>query len=263
MRVDRSKFLLLASAIAAGCGPRGEGPRAPAAVSVPAEADAGAPATAPSAKSVEASPPATHYPPPIAEGGASWPAPVDEGPAAEGYWPSTTEGGGAWPGGPAAEGASTAEGGPLPTLKGMGIPVSSWTCNGSDDVGKAGYCAVKVPKSCAPFPFVHSSCNGARKYFKPKIAERAVSCMNKLGPDAVCAAMTYECKDAALRSACLDATADADCQAIANSCPKASMTECRRYLSGLNALGRAKVTDCMKGSSCGYGIYSCVEGLND
>lgn len=260
MRVDRSRFLLLASTIAAGCGPRTEGPRAPAAVAAPA-----APATAATMAAGEASPPGTgkHYPPPIAEGGASWPGPVDEGPAAEGYWPSTAEGGGYWPGGPAGEGASTDEGGPLPTLKGMGIPVSSWTCNGADDVGKPSYCAVKVPKSCAPFPFVHSSCNGARKFFKPKIAERAVSCMNKLGPDAVCAAMTYECKDAALRSACPDPTADADCQAIATACPKSSLTECRRYLSGLNASGRARVVDCMKGNGCGYGVYSCVEGLND
>jgi len=145
----------------------------------------------------------------------------------------------------------------------MGIPVSSWTCAGSDDVGKPAYCAVKVPKSCAPFPFVHSSCNGARKYFKAKVAERAVSCMNKLKGDAVCAAMTYDCKEAALRSACPDPSADAVCQGIVQKCPKAKVAECKRYVAGLNAAGRAKVEQCMTGPGCGWGVYSCVEGLND
>lgn len=253
MYVDRSRFLFLVSAIAAGCGPRTQ---AVAPVTSP-EPDAGvAPATTATGA------PKENYPPPIAEE----PPPSVEGPASEGIaWPSA-EGGPAWPsaeGGPAWEGTAPAEGGPAPTLEGMGIPVSSWTCSGSDDVGKPGYCAVKVPKSCAPFPFVHSSCNGARKYFKPKIAERAVLCMNKLKGDAVCAAMTYECKEAALRSACADPGADVACQAIVQKCPKTKLAECKRYMNGLNPAGRAKVEQCMSGPGCGWGVYSCVEGLNE
>lgn len=221
------------------------------------------PDTGPSAVGTVASPPAKG-----ADGvvGAPW----SGGTAKEGGAP-TFEGGG-WTPPSNAEGypAPMSEGYPPPnaegsgSLKGMGIPVSSWTCSGSDDVGKAPYCAIKVPKSCAPFPFVHQSCNGARKYFKPKIAERAVTCSNKLTPNAVCSAMTYDCRDAAMRSACPDPQADFECQAIAKKCPKMSMTECRMYMNGLNAVGRAEVIKCMSGGpGCGYGVYSCTEGLND
>lgn len=254
MRIDRSRFLLLASAIAAGCGPRrgAELPPQP-------DPDAGAPVAtaAPTATAPHTEGPVVGAPwvagegTPSVEGGGWTPPPSGEG----GYYPPPS--GEGYPG-------PSAEGGPGPTLKGMGVPVSSWTCNGSDDVGKPPYCAIKVPKSCAPFPFVHSSCNGARKYFKPKIAERAVTCMHKLTPNAVCSAMTYDCRDAAMRSACPDSQADLECQAIAKKCPKTSLTECRMYMNGLNTAGRIEVTKCMMtGSGCGYGIYSCTEGLND
>jgi len=257
MVIDRSRFLLLASAIAAGCGPRREAtPPTPV-----ADADAGVPP--PAAASVPP-PKAAHHAPHEGVVGDAWAT-------AEGY-PAPNEGTGYWPAGegyPApAEGGwtppATAEGGPSPTLKAMGIPVQSWTCSGSDDVGKPAYCSVQVPKKCAPFPFVNQNCRGARKYFKAKIAERAVMCMHKLTPDGVCGAMTYECREAALRSACPDPSADADCQAMAKKCPKVSMNECKQLMSGLNAAGRAEVMKCMSsGSGCGYGVYSCTEGLND
>ena len=250
MRIDRSRFLLLASAISASCAPR-KGPEV--AQQTVTDPDAGAPAP------VVTSPlPAK----PVETGvvGAPWsagPAPVYEG---SGWTPPPN--GEGYPSGPSGEGyPGPASSGP--TLAGMGIPVSSWTCNGSDDVGKPPYCAIKVPKSCAPFPFVHSSCNGARKYFKPKIAERSVSCMHKLNPNGVCSAMTYDCRDAAMRSACPDPQADLECQSLAKKCPKMSVTECRMYMNGLNAAGRAEVIKCMQAPGCGYGIYSCTEGLND
>jgi len=254
MRIDRSRFLLLASAIAAGCGPRREATPPPAV----SDADAGTPvATA-------APPKAQPVPHESSVVGTPWA--VSEGQPAphEGYWPAgeaypaPAEGGGWTP-------PSTAEGGgPAPSLKGMGIPVQSWTCGGSDDVGKPAYCSVQVPKSCAPFPFVNQSCRGARKYFKAKIAERAVQCMHKLTPDAVCSAMTYECREAAMKSACPDPSADADCQSMAKKCPKMSMNECTQNMNGLNAAGRAEVIKCMtSGGGCGYGVYSCTEGLND
>jgi hypothetical protein len=256
MRIDRSRFLLLASAISAGCGPRREATPPPTTVS---DADAGAPA-----------PVATAAPPKAPHEGAvvgdAWS--VSEGPP-----PSYEGGGGYWPPGegyptPANEGGwtppPTAEGSGPTSLKAMGIPVQSWTCSGSDDVGKPAYCSVQVPKSCAPFPFVNQNCRGARKYFKPKIAERAVQCMHKLTPNAVCSAMTYECREAAMKSACPDPAADIDCQAMAKKCPKVSVSECKQYMSALNAAGRSEVIKCMTtGGGCGYGIYSCTEGLND
>lgn len=247
MQIDRSRFLFLVSAIAAGCGPRTQS----VSPTPPPPADAGIGATTVPAPT---SAPKDNYPPPVAEGGS--PPPFVEGPV--------SEGGVAWPT-PVSEGGPVYEGGgsSLPSLEGMGIPIKSWTCSGNDDVGKAPACAVKVPKSCAPFPFVHQACSGAHRYFKPKIAERAVSCMNKLKPDAVCAAMTYECKEKALRSACPDPAADVACAAIAQKCPKTNLVECKRYLNGLNAQGRTAVEQCMSGPGCGWGIYSCTEGLND
>lgn len=261
MRIDRSRFLLLASAIAAGCGPRREA----APPTTVGDADAGV-IPAPAATT----PPAKAHSAPHEGGGVvgdAWS--TDEGNAAPaegsgGYWPSAE---GYYPPPPAEGGwgpPPTNEGGPAPTLKAMGIPVQSWTCSGSDDVGKPAYCSVQVPKSCAPFPFVNQSCRGARKYFKAKIAERAVQCMHKLTPQAVCNAMTYECREAAMRSACPDPAADTECQALAKKCPKLNVNECRQLMSALNTAGRADVTKCMTtGGGCGYGIYSCTEGLND
>ncbi len=260
MRIDRSRFLLLASAIAAGCGPRRDAAQPPPTVS---DADAGAPAPA-----VAATAPSKASSPPPSGGvvGEAWS--TSEGTAAPtegsgGYWPA---GEGYYPPPPAEGGwpASVSEGSAAPTLKAMGIPVQSWTCSGSDDLGKPAYCSVQVPKSCAPFPFVNQSCRGARKFFKPKIAERAVQCMHKLTPSAVCSAMTYECREAAMKSACPDPAADNDCQTLAKKCPKMSINECRQYMSALNPAGRAEVIKCMAtGGGCGYGIYSCTEGLND
>ena len=71
--------------------------------------------------------------------------------------------------------------------------------------------------------------------------------------------MTYECRDAALKSACPDPSVDGLCDALTKSCAKNSVAECRQYFSGLNAAGRAAAEACAK--KCAYGIYSCVEGL--
>ena len=168
---------------------------------------------------------------------------------------------------PAAEGGySSDEGGMVPstTLAKQGIHWWEWKCTNADAVGSPKQCNVTVPKSCAPFPFIDQSCRGAITHFKPKIAERAVDCIHALKPEGVCGAMSYDCKEKALKSACADTTADADCNKIVASCKKATLATCRTYLAGLNASGRAKVVACMSNkSSCGYGIYSCVESLND
>jgi len=71
---------------------------------------------------------------------------------------------------------------------------------------------------------------------------------------------TYDCKDAALRGACRDPSADPQCMQILSACPKTKMDDCRGYLSGMNQPGRAAMVQCMK-SDCTYGLYSCAEGL--
>ncbi|MGZ3448869.1 MAG: hypothetical protein ACXVEF_04680 [Polyangiales bacterium] len=225
MQVDRATFLALASAIAS-CAP----------------APATAPAAPPPAPVTSAEPP-----PVVGEPQQNTPL-VTTPPTVEGYWPpQPTSEGGYYPPPPK-----------LPTP-----PFNASACSG-DDIGSPGSCAgLKFDKSCAPFPFVTEACNDAIKFYKPKIAERAVSCIQKQSPKKLCDAMnTYHCKDVALRSACIDPSADASCNAILAKCPATSMAECRGYLSGMNDTGRAEMVKCMAGpNGCSWGLYSCTEGL--
>jgi len=241
MHVDRSRFLFLAGAIATAC-----------TGSKPANDP---PATPVASNSV--APTATVDDPPSKPFSGGWKGGHPGGeyghPVGEGYYP---------PG----EGYSSDEGGigTPPTLAKQGIHWWNWKCGNDDSSGSPAKCNVTVPKSCAPFPFIDSSCRGAIKYFKPKIAERSVECIHALKPQGVCGAMSYDCKDAALKSACADASADADCTKIVASCKKATMASCRKYMNGLNAGGRASVVACMSAKNgCSYGIYSCIESLND
>jgi hypothetical protein len=161
--------------------------------------------------------------------------------------PPTSEGGGYYP----------------PPPKPPTPPFNASVCSG-DDMGSPGSCAgLKFDKSCAPFPFVTEACNDAIKYYKPKIAERAVACIQKQSPKKLCDALsTYHCKDVALRSACIDPSADSSCNAIVAKCPQTSMSECRGYLSGMNDIGRGEMIKCMTGpNGCSWGLYSCTEGL--
>ncbi len=250
MNIDRSKFLLLAASLA-GCyieqrqappQPMGAAP-APAPTAAPTVEGAGAPTPGPVVGA------------PTGEGGAK-PPPTKEG----GYGPPTKEGGVV--AGPAGEGGPSDEGGPtyegMPTLKKHAIPLQTWKCSVNDDTAGASYqCAVKA-SGCS---WSQSSCLGASKYFKPKIAERAATCINKVTAT-TCDIATYDCRKAALRSACPDASVDTWCQQAMKGCNKLKLNECRRWLTGLNNLGRAAAVACISNpTTCGYGMYSCVEGL--
>jgi hypothetical protein len=175
-------------------------------------------------------------------------------PSSEGYWPAPV---GEGYGSPVGEGYS----GPVYSPSQKKPPFNAIACGG-DDAGKPGSCSsVTVDKSCAPFPFVNSACSDAITYYKPRVAERAVSCIRSRSPMQLCDAMSvYDCKDVALRGACRDTTTVPDCQVIVASCPKTKMNECIGYLSGMNGLGRSEMVKCMK-SDCTYGLYSCAEGL--
>jgi hypothetical protein len=130
-----------------------------------------------------------------------------------------------------------------------------------DDQGTAGSCAVM--KSCSGFPFPREECEAYRKHYKPKVAQRALDCLAKLSAAQVCdACNTYRCGNLALKSACPDPSVDAQCTQITRRCAAVSMSECRLYLSGLNAAGRAKMVSCLTSKSgCGFGIFSCSESL--
>jgi hypothetical protein len=238
MKIDRARFLVLTSTLAAGCGPAGA-PTSPtnnaANTANTGEVDAG-PVTPTTSTS---------------EGGMIGKLPTGEGsyptgegtyPTGEGYYP-TGEGGGGYM---------------APPKKPTPAPI----CGVNELAGKPGSCAsLKIDKSCAPFPFVNSACSDALKYYKPKIAERAVSCIHSRTPKQLCDAMSvYDCKDYALHTACPDASSDASCAAIQQSCKTTTLTECRTYLSGMNDLGRAEMVKCMA-QNCSWGLYSCAEGL--
>ena len=139
-------------------------------------------------------------------------------------------------------------------------PFNAGTCN--DDVGSPQSCAnLGFDKSCDPFPFVTNSCNAAVSNYKAHVAEKAVTCIHKTSGKKLCDAMnTYRCKDEALHAACVDPAADAPCQQIVSVCKNTNMTECRGYLSGMNAKGRAEMVKCMQ-NNCKYTMYACTEGI--
>jgi hypothetical protein len=131
-----------------------------------------------------------------------------------------------------------------------------------DDEGAAGSC--NVMKRCSGFAFPKQQCESYRATLKPKVAQRAIDCLAKLTTKQVCddACNTYRCGDRAMKTACPDPTADAPCTQITAKCHSVSMTDCRMYLSGLTAAGRAKMVTCLTSKSgCGFGIFSCAEGL--
>jgi hypothetical protein len=130
-----------------------------------------------------------------------------------------------------------------------------------DDQGTVGSCSVM--KSCPGFAFPKQKCEAYRRLLKPKVAQKALDCLAKLAGTHACdACKAYRCGDVALKSACPDPSADTACAQITSKCGAVSMSECRMYLSGLNAAGRAKMTSCLTAKSgCGFGIYSCSESL--
>lgn len=232
MHIDRTRFLLLASALASGAGGAcaATPPASSAAATTPSS-------TAETTATPEPTPPrpASTRRPPSGEGGYY--------PSVEGYYPS-------------------AEGGYSPPPKKAQRPFNRAQCAG-DDIGSPGLCTtVREDASCAPFDFVQGMCSSNLSYMKPRIAERAVGCMQALGPKKLCdSTNTYECRDEALRSACADASADAACGAIAQKC-SVDQDECRGYLAGLNDVGRQAVAKCLEApDGCRWGVWSCIEGL--
>ncbi len=131
----------------------------------------------------------------------------------------------------------------------------------ADDRGQAPACPAL--KACSGVVFPHAKCEAFRKYFKPRVAARAVDCLAHLSEKAACdACNAYRCGEVALKTACPDTSADATCMQIANTCRAVSLAECRLYLSGMNAAGRAKIAGCLAGAAgCGFGIFNCTEGL--
>jgi hypothetical protein len=239
MHVDRKRFLYLVSAIAAGCGGRDEpSPTVPPPVIIAEPEPLAAPEEV--LVPVEPSPEPTVAAPPTAEEDEGWtvgptPAPSWEG----GYLPPSSAG-------------AMCRAGAVKASPGSGC---------RDEVGNPGSCSGgRMTSLCGALQFHCSKCDSYRKYFKPRVAERAVACVQGQSlQQAQDGCETYRCGDEALKAACRDATAVDACRSIVGPC-NASLSECTQLLSGMNAAGRAEVAACVA-QGCRYGLWSCVEGM--
>jgi hypothetical protein len=109
---------------------------------------------------------------------------------------------------------------------------------------------------------------------KPKVAERAVACLNALTPDERCDKTRLNlCGHLALTNACMqpddeaaDASAEAAglaaaCQAIHEECSGAALgppaADCRATLSGMSEVGRKDMIACMKKHCSDKGLVGC------
>ena len=116
-------------------------------------------------------------------------------------------------------------------------------------------------------------CEDYKAAMKPRVAERAVACINGLNAAQKCDPNRLNlCGHTALMSACsidespLEADAAPDevvthCNAIIHACEGVSlgptMRDCRATLPGMNVLGRDKMTACMKTHCTDKGLLFC------
>jgi hypothetical protein len=147
-----------------------------------------------------------------------------------------------------------------------------------------------TPAACPPLPYAaeeggcspvaNKRCEDFKASFKPRVAERAVSCLTGLTAGQKCDANRVNlCGHEALMSACPEpepATAGANatpdelttrCQKIAQECAASttsgpSVRECRATLAGMTSVGRDRTADCMR-THCGdKGLVGC-EALSE
>jgi hypothetical protein len=161
----------------------------------------------------------------------------------------------------------------------------------SDDVGSPGECPAFGPAEEGVCSNVAAQrCRDFKESFKPKVAEAAVACIHGLKAGELCDPKRVNlCGHAALMAACpvpneptKSSSTDTEsagstkaraapsvlaqaCESITKSCttgPAPTVRECEETLSGLNDVGRARMTECMK-SHCGdRGLIGC-EAMND
>jgi len=149
-----------------------------------------------------------------------------------------------------------------------------------DSVGVPGTCPPPVYSAdetgCGALPT--KRCDDFKQTMKPKVAERAVACLNAINPGLRCDPLRLNlCGHLALMSACPEAEdADKDsadavapapsslataCQAILLECATApigpTQRDCRATLAGMTELGRSKMVDCMRAHCGDKGLLYC------
>ncbi|MGD0526747.1 MAG: hypothetical protein ABSE49_16495 [Polyangiaceae bacterium] len=115
-------------------------------------------------------------------------------------------------------------------------------------------------------------CEDFKRTMKPRVAERAVDCLNALNPAQRCDSRRLDlCGHEALMNACepeaaTSASAQPDalterCEAIARGCGAGalspSLRECRATMAGLTELGRDAMASCMKAHCADKGLVGC------
>jgi hypothetical protein len=147
----------------------------------------------------------------------------------------------------------------------------SWKCAGTDDVAKPVDCDAIAQKSGCPAndadgtmsaAILRDECRRNLRVLKPRVAARAAKCMQDEVDYACQRQVDDACREHALFRACPDASVDAVCHAIGESCSKVTLEACRPFVSGLTAEGRSKVVQCMKfKTNCDQGMVSCIDRL--
>jgi hypothetical protein len=126
------------------------------------------------------------------------------------------------------------------------------------DPGGNGDCSTLQADACAVADFQVAQCSRSATTMKAFIAQQTIQCI--LDNAAACEPLkTYNCKDTMLKFACPDPTAATDCDRIHLACPSASVDECKAYLNGMTQAGRNSMVTCME-TDC-FSLYSCVESL--
>lgn len=109
--------------------------------------------------------------------------------------------------------------------------------------------------------FQRAQCESASTMMKTGVAEQFVGCMLAQSSDELeDATNTYTCKLEAVLAACDDDNSQATCEAVQTWCPDEDLNECMNYVHGLTPAGRAEIVSCAEGGNC-FSVYSCLEGL--
>ncbi len=108
--------------------------------------------------------------------------------------------------------------------------------------------------------FQSGQCDRAATMMKPGVAQQFRECMLAQSEQELeDATNTYTCKLEAALAACEDEDSLATCEAMQGYCPDQDIDECRDHVNGLTPEGHAEMIACAE-SFC-FGVYSCLEGL--
>lgn len=145
--------------------------------------------------------------------------------------------------------------------------------------------AVGLPGACPPPGYSAEEggcgalptkrCNDFKQAMKPKVAERAVACLNALNPAERCDPIRLNlCGHLALMNACQEpedtdkeavgattGSVTAACQTVLQECATAplgpTLRDCGATLAGMSDLGRSRMASCMKTHCTDKGLLYC------